>query len=535
MKKLASLFIFAATSAYAQVPISGLPTASTPLQGADLFAIVQNSVTKKATLNNFASFILTSANTWTALQNIGTQVGATNNITQQIEWFTTTGTQLGVYQGQLTNPNTTKNPPIFVQRYLRANMAGEYDQTVGTMFVDTEIVGSGTTTPNYGAYKGGLFSTNAINTNRGTPSAPNFDFRGDVIGLAGFAYNSGASIGHITTALWGWANGPTLDATTYANLVGNFTTAGLEINLTYNHPDPTTVTGITPFIIGKGASVGIFESNYRAPGSGVKDWTFGQVISGVPDTNNYSDTNPNNWNGVHTGILVDHVKDVAIQFGAYVNAGKVLLGAPTYWNSGAADPNITFASLQNSKINMGNFTGATFAASDFWANSNYLYFSNGANNFHMLSENMTGAGGTNKGTINFINSNNDVIFNVNGGVPFIIHSVASGLNYVDISNAAAGSGPIIKALGGDTNVNLVLTPKGAGIVSATTPMKAGTYTIAGLPTCNASHLGSLAVVSDGTAYATGTYGSAVSATGAVTRSVFCTNTGGPTTYAWAYN
>jgi hypothetical protein len=62
-----------------------------------------------------------------------------------------------------------------------------------------------------------------------------------------------------------------------------------------------------------------------------------------------------------------------------------------------------------------------------------------------------------------------------------------------------------------------------------------TSTIAALPTCGASTLGAIALVSNGTAYATGTYGSAVSATGAVTRVVACTNTGGATTYAWAYN
>lgn len=37
---------------------------------------------------------------------------------------------------------------------------------------------------------------------------------------------------------------------------------------------------------------------------------------------------------------------------------------------------------------------------------------------------------------------------------------------------------------------------------------------------------------EGGKYATGTYGSAVSATGAVTRHVLCTNTAAPTTYAW---
>jgi translation initiation factor 2B subunit (eIF-2B alpha/beta/delta family) len=60
-------------------------------------------------------------------------------------------------------------------------------------------------------------------------------------------------------------------------------------------------------------------------------------------------------------------------------------------------------------------------------------------------------------------------------------------------------------------------------------------TIATLPTCTAALQGAIATVSNGTAYGTGTYGSAVSATGAVTRVVACTNTAGATTYAWAYN
>jgi hypothetical protein len=61
------------------------------------------------------------------------------------------------------------------------------------------------------------------------------------------------------------------------------------------------------------------------------------------------------------------------------------------------------------------------------------------------------------------------------------------------------------------------------------------YTIATLPACSAALLGDIATVSNGTAYATGTYGSAVSATGALTRVVMCANTAGATTYAWAYN
>lgn len=60
-------------------------------------------------------------------------------------------------------------------------------------------------------------------------------------------------------------------------------------------------------------------------------------------------------------------------------------------------------------------------------------------------------------------------------------------------------------------------------------------TISALPACDAASLGQSALVSNGTDYATGTYGSAVLATGIVTRSILCTNTAGATTYAWAYN
>jgi len=80
---------------------------------------------------------------------------------------------------------------------------------------------------------------------------------------------------------------------------------------------------------------------------------------------------------------------------------------------------------------------------------------------------------------------------------------------------------------------LPITISGAATFSST--LKLASYTIAGLPTCNAAALGVIVTVSNGTAYATGTYGSAVSATGAVTRQVLCTNTAGATTYAWAYN
>lgn len=71
--------------------------------------------------------------------------------------------------------------------------------------------------------------------------------------------------------------------------------------------------------------------------------------------------------------------------------------------------------------------------------------------------------------------------------------------------------------------------------SVLTYIKLPTSTIAALPTCAAALNGAVAAVTDGTAYAVGTYGAAVGASGAVTRQVICTNTGGAAVFAWAYN
>ena len=42
---------------------------------------------------------------------------------------------------------------------------------------------------------------------------------------------------------------------------------------------------------------------------------------------------------------------------------------------------------------------------------------------------------------------------------------ASAVNQLDISNAATGNGPEISATGGDTNIDMTLTPKGSGVVN----------------------------------------------------------------------
>lgn len=43
-------------------------------------------------------------------------------------------------------------------------------------------------------------------------------------------------------------------------------------------------------------------------------------------------------------------------------------------------------------------------------------------------------------------------------------ATASAVNEITVANAATGNGPVISATGGDTNVDIVLTPKGTGTV-----------------------------------------------------------------------
>lgn len=54
---------------------------------------------------------------------------------------------------------------------------------------------------------------------------------------------------------------------------------------------------------------------------------------------------------------------------------------------------------------------------------------------------------------------------VNGTVVLQGASVASGVNQIMVTGAATGNAPIIAATGSDTNVSLLLQPKGTGIVS----------------------------------------------------------------------
>jgi hypothetical protein len=57
----------------------------------------------------------------------------------------------------------------------------------------------------------------------------------------------------------------------------------------------------------------------------------------------------------------------------------------------------------------------------------------------------------------------------NGNEMLIFDLVASPLNNFQISNAATGSGPILSAVGDNTDIDINITPKGAGVVNINAP------------------------------------------------------------------
>jgi hypothetical protein len=67
----------------------------------------------------------------------------------------------------------------------------------------------------------------------------------------------------------------------------------------------------------------------------------------------------------------------------------------------------------------------------------------------------------------------------NGNEQIIFQTTASAVNQFDITNAATGNSPSISATGGDTNINMVLVPKGSGETVIGTGAAAATLTSSG--------------------------------------------------------
>lgn len=62
-----------------------------------------------------------------------------------------------------------------------------------------------------------------------------------------------------------------------------------------------------------------------------------------------------------------------------------------------------------------------------------------------------------------------VITDTSGNEILVVAEVSSAVNYISLKNSATGNGPEVKALGDNTNIDLVLVPKGTGDVAVYVP------------------------------------------------------------------
>ncbi len=71
--------------------------------------------------------------------------------------------------------------------------------------------------------------------------------------------------------------------------------------------------------------------------------------------------------------------------------------------------------------------------------------------------------------VSAVNATSDLIADANQNELVNFTATGSAVNHIGISNKATGSGPVIEAVGDDTNIDLNLNGKGTGKVAATSP------------------------------------------------------------------
>lgn len=356
---------------------------------------------------------------------------------------------LGLFEGVNSTPDTINDDPVlWVQKYTQFDNGSDSNaQNVGGVFAEVIVKGSGGTgaTETSAVWNGILGNTVLEGTNQGSEASPDYDLRGGAIGVAGFARSEKPNA-NVTTALWGYATSPETTDTEFDNVVDNFSTIGLEINVETRHKDPGPLSA---FGI-KGCTAGIMLGNFPSA-VGVRDWSFGMVFFPIPEDGNFSSTDPNNWHGYHDGIFIDFYKRAGIRFGRSKSGAYGLLFPSSYAH---ADLRPSAAiHLGDNQANLGEYLGSTFNNNDFWHNAGSLFFRySGTTNSILQSRS------------NVVTLPGNTTFSVTGGFVQNLTTVASAVNYFQMTNAATGDAPTFAATGSDTNVGMTIAGKGSGVV-----------------------------------------------------------------------
>jgi hypothetical protein len=460
---------------------------------------------------------------FTAFQSAGGGIAAllpksitthTNEENDNVKALTLNNSRAGLMRVQVGTKSApiadSLNPALVVQKFTKYDADGAPNShQVGGLFSEIYLKGSGVSGSNdvEGTWIGLAGNAHQESQNFGTSSSQDWDAIGNVIGVAGFASAEGVpGSNKIVTALWGYASTPNVDQATVTNAPGAFVTCALELNVNMRHPDQ----GAQTIVAQRGDTIGAFIYNYRDQGAGVRNWTFGIAFSGTPDDGNFSSTDPSNWSGFHTGILLDKIKSSGILFGQYFQNTAYGLKFPTAYGSSAMRPAAAMF-LGDNQINMATDFAGTKNNGDFWQSGGFLGFKYGGVEERILTERSAALRFASTTTLDFqVNSlttlrlgtvasavNRFTMFpaatggapalvaagtdanigmefrstgtgrqfhTINGAEQFEITSTASAVNKISVTGAATGAAPVISASGSDSNIDVKITPKGTGAV-----------------------------------------------------------------------
>lgn len=325
----------------------------------------------------------------------------------------------GVIDGSRSSPSSdNKDPALWVQKHTSYDNPGDpFAHNIGSVYGGTLAVGSKSSTEKAieGTWISGVFNCKLDVENVGTESSPKYDAKGNSIGLAGFAESTKPGDGHITCGVWGVASSPTMTKGEYDSFDGNFATAGMEINLNINHPQPDYGSG-------KGESMGMLINNYRFSGDHpddpvAKDVSDGIKINGANfETGGYDGDNVDVFNGYMNGININVIKRTGIKFGKMFANGSVGIEFPDSYAGMLRRPRAAMV-LGDNLINWGSYTGSVFADGDMWSNAGALYFRRGGTNQEVVTS--MGIGESSSYT-----ANRKIKVNIGGTEYYILASTA---------------------------------------------------------------------------------------------------------------
>lgn len=368
---------------------------------------------------------------------------------------------LGLVSGSAAAPDESDRPVLWLSKHTKLDTGSDtFAHNVGNLLSETLVYGAGPGLVTNGTWISQLGNTVLQGVNRGTEGAPVYDLAGNAIGLAGFARSEKPNEG-IVTGLWGYASTPSMTDTEFDAYSLPFAVAGQEINIDIRHKDPGAKSNVS----GKGTTIGEYIFNYQS-GTTVRDWSFGVAYNGRNRTGDVTDTNVDNWNGFYVGILLDKIKAQGILFGPYFKDGSYGIRFPDSY-AGSQAPAAAIH-LGNSKFQLGQYTGSTFVDNDLWQNGGRIFYRRSGVSQRLLTDN---AGVTLLSAVH--------TFSLNGGFALRMSAAVNAVNYLAIDNAAAGGSPVLSVVGADTDLDMVLTPKGAGLVRFGTYSALGAEALAG--------------------------------------------------------